>query len=256
MFKILGISVEGQRSAESGAVIANTGLKVGDEITIPGEQTRQAIQRLYNLGLFNDIQILIENKVQDGVYLLIRVKENPRLERIEIFGNDELSEDDILKKIGLIKGQIVSGEDLATVKRILRNQYDTDGYLSAEVKPEFVPLDDTTRNRVVVKITIEEGPKVKVDHINFFGNKAFDGGDLRGALKETSERKWWKFWTTNKFDKKKWKDDKDLLVNFYHKNGYRDMEILSDSLIYDQTKKYLTIDVYLREGPQYHVRNI
>ncbi|HEY6953075.1 MAG TPA: outer membrane protein assembly factor BamA, partial [Bacteroidota bacterium] len=256
VYKILGISVEGQRSAEPSAIIANTGLKVGDELTIPGDQTRQAIQRLYNLRLFSDVQILLDKKTQDGVYLLIRVKENPRLDRTEIVGNDELSEDDILKKIGLIKGQIISGEDVATVKRLLKTQYETDGYLNAEVKPELVSLEDSTRNRVVLKITIDEGPKVKVDRIIFFGNKAYDEGDLRSELKETSERRWWKFWTTNKFDRKKWKDDKDLLTAFYHKHGYRDMEILADSLHYDPTKKYLTIDVYLHEGPQYHIRTI
>jgi hypothetical protein len=46
--------------------------------------------------------------VEDGVYLLIKVKENPRLERIEVIGNDELDQDDILKKITLVKGQIVT----------------------------------------------------------------------------------------------------------------------------------------------------
>jgi len=256
VYKILGVNVEGERSAEPSAIIANTGLKVGDEITIPGDQSRQAIQRLYNLRLFSDVQILIDRKVQEGVYLLIRVKENPRLDKIEVFGNDELSEDDILKKIGLIKGQIISGDDLSTVKRLLKTQYETDGYLNADIKPELVPLEDTVRNRVVLKITVDEGPKVKVDRIVFFGNKAYDAGDLKSEFKETSERKWWKFWTTNKFDKKKWKEDKDLLVAFYRKHGYRDMEILSDSLSYDKSNRYLTIDVYLHEGPQYHVRNI
>ena len=256
VYKILGINVEGQRSADPAAFIANTGLKVGDEITVPGDQTNQAIHRLYNLRLFSDIEIMIDHKVENGVYLMIRVKENPRLDKIEIFGNDELSEDDILKKIGLIKGQIVSGEDLATVRRLLKAQYETDGYLNAQIDPVLVPIGDTARNRDVLKITIDEGPKVKVDKIVFFGNHAYDAGDLKSQFKETSERHWWKFWTSNKFDKKKWKDDKKLLVDFYHKNGYRDMEILSDSLSYDKTKRYLTISVYLHEGPQYHIRNI
>ena len=85
-FKILGISVEGQRAGDPAAIIANTGLKVGDEIALPGEQTRKAIEHLYNLKLFDDVQILLENRVSEGVYLLIRVKENPRLEKIEIHG--------------------------------------------------------------------------------------------------------------------------------------------------------------------------
>jgi outer membrane protein assembly factor BamA len=58
VFKVLGISVEGQRSSDPAAIIANTGLKVGDEIALPGEQTRTAIERLYGLRLFDDIQIL------------------------------------------------------------------------------------------------------------------------------------------------------------------------------------------------------
>ena len=103
VYKILGISVEGQRSGEPSAIIANTGLKIDGEITIPSEQTKLAIQRLYNLRIFDDVQIFIENRVQDGIYLLIKVKENPRLERIDVTGNDEMDQDDILKKIDLSK---------------------------------------------------------------------------------------------------------------------------------------------------------
>jgi outer membrane protein insertion porin family len=255
VYKILGISVEGQKSGESSAIIANTGLQVGGEITIPSEQTRLAIQRLHNLRLFDDVQIFIENKVQEGVFLLIKVKENPRLERIDVSGNDELDEDDVLKKINFVKGQIMTPQDLSTVVRLLKNQYDSDGYLNAQIVPTLVSASDTT-NRVVLKIAIDEGPKVKVDYIHFFGNKQYDDGDLKSEMKETSERTWWKFWQTNKFDKKKYEEDKDIILAFYRKNGFRDAEILADSLRYDKTKKYLTIDVFLSEGEQYFVRNI
>ena len=256
VYKILGISVEGQRSSDPAAIIANTGLKVGDEISIPGEQTRTAIERLYGLRLFDDIQILIENRTADGVYLLIRVKENPRLEQIEIKGNDELSEDEISKKINLVKGQIVTQQDLSAIARALKLKYDEDGYLNAAVKPQLIRAEDTSSNRVVLRVEIDEGPKIKVDKIEFFGNKRFDDGDLKGEMKETSERAWWKFWASNKFDKKKYEEDKKLILNFYRKNGFRDAEILADSLRYDQSKKYLTIDLYVYEGPQYRIRNV
>jgi outer membrane protein insertion porin family len=255
VYRVLGISVEGQRSGSPAAIIANTGLKVGDEITVPGDQTRQAIHRLSNLRLFGDVQILIERRVQDGVYLLIRVKENPRLERIEVHGNDALSEDEILKKLSLIKGQIITGQDLSGVTRTLGREYETEGHLNAVVTPKLVVVNDTT-GRVVLSLDIDEGPKVKVDRIRFHGNKVYDDGDLRGEMKETSERAWWKFWSSSKFDKKKYKDDKDLIVAFYRKNGFRDAEILTDSLSYDPEKRYLTIDAWMFEGPQYHIRNI
>jgi len=202
VYKILGISVEGQRSGEPSAIIANTGLKVGEELTIPSEQTKMAIQRLHNLKLFDDVQIFIENKVQDGVYLLIKVKENPRLERTDVSGNDELDKDDILKKINLVKGQIVTPQDLSTVVRVLKKQYDEDGYLNAKITPTLVIVNDTT-GRVALKIEIDEGTKVKVDYVYFHGNKQFDNGDLKSEMKETNERTWWKFWQTNKLIRRK-----------------------------------------------------
>lgn len=256
VYKILGISVEGQRSADPAAIIANTGLKVGDELTIPGDQTRTAIDRLHGLRLFDDVQIFIENRTQEGVYLLIRVTENSRLDRIEINGNDELSEDDIMKKVNLVKGQIVTHQDLSTIARVLKQKYDEDGYLNAKVAPKLVPVEDTTGKRVVLQIEVDEGPKVKVDAIRFIGNKHFDDDDLKGAMKETSERKWWAFWATNKFDRKKYKEDKQLVLGFYRKNGFRDAEIVADSLHYDESKKYLSIDLYMFEGPQYRIRNL
>lgn len=254
VFKILGISVEGQRSSDPSAIIANTGLKVGDEIPLPGEQTRTAIERLYGLRLFDDVQILVENRTPEGVYLLIRVRENPRLDKIEIVGNDELNEDEVGKRINLVKGQIVTLQDLSLIVRLLRLKYAEDGYLNAEIKP--VLAKDSSGNRVTLRVNITEGPKVKVDRIRFHGNTRFDDDDLKGPMKETSERAWWKFWASNKFEKKKYDEDKHLILAFYQKNGYRDAEILSDSISYDKNKQFMAIDIFVYEGPQYRLRNI
>lgn len=256
VFKILGISVEGQTSAEPRAIIANTGLKVGDEISVPGEETRTAINRLYQLRLFSDVQILIENRVQNGVYLVIRVKENPRLNNIVVTGNDELSEDDILKKINLTRGQLVSASDLSAIKRTLKTAYDAEGHLNASIETKLVPSEDTTTSRMDLHIQIDEGSVVKVRSIHFFGNKDFDDDDLEGELEETNDPAWWQFWVSRKFKKKGYEDDKKLLIDFYRKNGYRDAEILADSLIYDENREYLTVNIYLYEGPQYKIRNV
>ena len=138
---------------------------------------------------------------------------------------------------------------------MLKNQYETDGYLNAHISTKLVTVNDTT-GRVALKVEIAEGPKVKVDYIYFHGNARFDDGDLKGEMKETSERKWWKFWTTNKFDKKKYQEDKDLVLAFYRKNGFRDAEILSDSISYDKSNQYMTININISEGQQYFIRKI
>src|SRR5512142_1465027 len=82
VLKILGISIEGNTLADPAAVIANSGLKVGDEITIPGDQVTQAVRKLWALNIFSDIQINIDRKIGNGVYLVYLVKELPRYDGI------------------------------------------------------------------------------------------------------------------------------------------------------------------------------
>ena len=92
VFKILGISVDATLSAggsEPGAIIGNSGLKVGDEITIPPDPTHdqisRAIQRLWALHIFSDVQILFENKIEYRTQPLPR----PELQRTMGFDNSD-----------------------------------------------------------------------------------------------------------------------------------------------------------------------
>jgi outer membrane protein insertion porin family len=211
--KILGISVEGNVLADPAAIIANSGLKVGDEITVPGDQVTQAIKRLWGLHLFDDIRVAVDKKVADGVYLVIIVKEYPRFDRVEFEGRDEISEDDINKKINLVRGQVIPTSEILRITKEIKKLYEKEGYLLADVKVEPRP-SDSTKNRVILHITIDEGPEVQVDHINFEGNSLVSEGDLRGAMDETSEKHWWKFWSSAKFDPKKYEEDKKKIIDY------------------------------------------
>ncbi len=255
VYKILGISVEGNTLADPAAIIANSGIKIGDEIAIPGDQVGQAVRKLWSLKIFGDIQIGIDRKMGQGAYLLISVKELPRFERTEIEGRDELSADDINKKINLVKGQVFAPQEAVRIKKDITKLYEKEGFLLAQVKVEAVPAD-TGKNRIVLKVTIDEGKEVQIERIMFSGNSAFDEGQLRGAMDETSEKRWWKFWSSAKFDRKKYDEDKKLIVQFYKKNGYRDAQILSDSISYSPDRRDMTIAIRVHEGAQYKIRNI
>ncbi len=292
--KILGISVEGNKSADASTIIASSGLKIGDEIQIPGDQTMNAIKQLWSLNIFSDVDILIDKQIADGVFLVIKVKEYPRFEKLVLIGNDEESTNDIEGKISLIRGQILKPQEEMRIKQNILSLYEKDGYLNAEVNIEhyvyytadttkesidviwrneknlseeqtvkydindqsYINLIDKIKDRVLLVIKIKENEKVVVRKIEFEGNKAFSSSDLRGVMDDTKEAVWWKFWEGNKFDPKKFESDKKLIVDYYKKNGYRDAQILSDSLIYYNDKKDLEIIIRMYEGPQYRIRNI
>jgi outer membrane protein insertion porin family len=261
IYRILGISVEGNVTAQPSAIIANSGLRVGDEISltivgsniIAGDKIRSAIKQLWALRIFKDIQIVVDNQVGDGVYLLIKVKEYPRLDNIIIEGNDEISDKDIKNKINLIRGQVIAENRLTSVIQKIKRMYEEKGYLLAKIETEIIP---TRRGRANLKLKIDEGKKVSVRKIIFEGNEKVSDGDLKGAMKEIKEKRWWMFWRTAKFDRKKYEDDKKKIIEYYRKNGFRDATILSDSLYTDEKRENLFIKIKIYEGPQYRVRNI
>ncbi len=120
----------------------------------------------------------------------------------------------------------------------LADEYEVE-YNGSEIKSSN--LINKIKDRKLLKLEIEEGNEVRVREITFKDNKAFDDGDLRGAMDETSVAVWWKFWGSGKFDPKKYDKDKESIINFYKKNGYRDAEIISDTLVYSNDKKDLKI---------------
>jgi len=293
-YKILGLSVEGNKSAEANTIIVSSGLKVGDEIQVPGDKTINAIKNLWALNIFSDVQIVIDKQLSDGVFLLIKVQEYSRLEKVVIEGNDEIDTDDIEKKITFLRGAILKPQEVAKLIQRIIGVYEEDGIFNTEITPQYFSyftadtidekvyvryrnqsdladeyeveysnneakssnLINKIKDRLLLKLVIKEGDEVKVREIAFENNAAFDDGDLKGEMEETSEAVWWKFWSSGKFDPKKYKEDKDLIVKYYKKNGYRDAEIISDSLIYSENKKDLKILLDVYEGPQYKIRNI
>jgi outer membrane protein insertion porin family len=293
-YKVLGISVQGNKSADATTIIANSGLKIGDEIQIPGDQTLNAIKHLWALNIFSDIQIVIERKINDGVFLLIKVDEYPRLERVAIEGNDEIDTDDIEEKITFLRGTVISPQDISKLKGRIIDLYAEEGYLNVKIKDElfnylsadtadaditvlwrsqkdfsneyeilyeeseitYADLISRIKDRVLLKLSIEEGDEVTVREIEFAGNNAFDDDDLKGEMEETGESVWWKFWSSAQFNPKEFEKDKSFIVDFYRENGYRDAEVFTDSLIYSNENKDLKIIMNVYEGPQYKIRNI
>jgi outer membrane protein insertion porin family len=293
-YKILGISVEGDKSADANTIIVASGLKVGDELQVPGDKTINAIKNLWALNIFSDVQIVVDKQLSDGVFLLIKVQEYPRVEKVVIEGNDEISTSDIEQKITFLRGSVIKPQEVAKLINQINKLYEDDGYFNTQYETKYYSyfsadtvdenilvrwrntkdladeyeteynlndylssnLISKIKDRVLLKIIIEEGNKVKVRDITFEGNNNFDDGELRTEMEETSIAKWWKFWDSGKFNPENYKKDKEAIIKFYRKNGYRDAEILSDTLIYSNDKKDVNIVMNIYEGNQYKIRKI
>ena len=61
VYEIGGIKVTGNNFSDENAIISVAGLKVGNQISVPGVDIRSAIRALWKLKLFTDIQIVKNN---------------------------------------------------------------------------------------------------------------------------------------------------------------------------------------------------
>ena len=246
--RINTITIEGNHTADTGMIRFNSGLSAGQQIS--GEDIQQAIRNLWALNIFSDIQIYVTNQSASGLDLLIKVKEYPRLRNLEIKGNDKLSKKEVKDELDAYRSMVVSPYKIFKMKKNLLKKYQSEGYLLAKVSIDTISAG---KNYVNMIVDIDEGDEVQVEKIRFHGNVHLKEDDLRDAMKDTKEDRWWR---SADFDPKKYEKDKELVVEYCKNQGYRDAEIIRDSLSYNDKKSEMYIDIWINEGNKYYFGDI
>jgi len=254
VFSVTSISFSGLETLNEKEITASLPLKVNDQIAIPGPQLTAAMQYLWQLQLFSDISVQQTDPAGKNIALNFTVKELPILDKVTFEGNKKLDNDEVRRKAGLVAGKRITQQELLTASNKIEKLYASKGYLTAGA--EF-HLQDNGKNHVIALFSITEGSKVSIEKITFHGNNAFDQNKLRGVFNETHQNSWWrKIFGSPKLDTDKFNDDKNLLVEFYRNNGYRDARVLRDAISYTDDKKGLLLDIYLDEGQKYYIGNV
>jgi outer membrane protein insertion porin family len=242
--KVNSIVIEGNKDSQASSIRLNSGLLVGNEIA--GEDLQQAVKNLWALGVFSDIQIFIDNQTTAGVDLIIKVSEYPRLNKIVIKGNDEFDADEIENDLTTYKRMIVSDYRLFKIKQTIKSKYLEEGYLLAEIN---IDTSLVSAQSVNINIDIKEGEEVQIEGITFYGNEEIEDDDLKDAMDEIQEDRWWR---SADFDPKKYEEDKLKVIQYYRENGFRDAEVLKDSTFYSEDNTDMYIEIWVYEGNKYH----
>ncbi|MET0380088.1 MAG: outer membrane protein assembly factor BamA, partial [Spongiibacteraceae bacterium] len=243
-FVVSDIRVEGLQRISAGAVFAAMPVNVGDQIQ--DEALRSAIRSLFKTGNFDDVRV-----GREGNVLVVTVQERPSISEIVIEGNKQLKTEDLkknLEKAGLSEGQVFKRSTLEQMRQELGRAYAAQGRYDAHIQTEVVAQP---RNRVSVRVSIEEGDTAKIKHINIVGNTVFDDATLV-ELFELKTTGWWSWLTGNdKYAKEKLKGDLEKLNSYYLDRGYVKFRIDSTqvSLSPDRQAVYITLNV--DEGGEY-----
>lgn len=236
------LNVQGSERIEPATVLSYTKLHIGE--VYDNAILDQAIRDLYASGFFVDVAI-------DGVEtgnIVVRIKENPLINRVILEGNKHLKADKITKEIKLAPRQIFTRTGVRQdVSRILE-LYRREGRFAASVEPEMVSLD---QNRVDVIFKIHEGDKSKVRQINIIGNKVFSDGKLRKQMATKEARLLTILSSNTTYDQDRMAYDQQKLRQFYLTEGYADFRVTSAVAELTPDKKNFIITYVVEEGDRY-----
>jgi len=214
---ISDIKIEGIQRIEPETVRSYLLLQPGDPWD--PERVDASLKALFATGLFADVKL-----DRRGNALVVRVVENPIINRIAFEGNSKLNDKDLNGEIQLRPRVVYTRSRVqADVKRIL-DLYRRHERFAATVEPKVIQLAE---NRVDLIFEINEGPSTGVRSINFVGNKEFSDSSLRGVI-DTKESRWYRFLTnSDTYDPDRITYDRELLRKYYLSQGYADFRVIS-----------------------------
>ena len=256
-----GINVSGIEGYEDYMLAGISGLSVGQEIMVPGNEITDAVKRYWRHGLFSDVKISADSIVGDKIYLHVSLALRPRVSVINYVGLKKSEREDMENKLGLLKGAQITPNMIDRAKILAKRYFDDKGFKNADI--EVRQRDDVSnKNQVILDVIIDKKEKMKVRDIIIEGNaqlpsRKIKGGFLRkGAFAKTHEAgKLSSLFKAKKFTPERWAADKKKLIEKYNELGFRDATILEDT-VWNADEKHVNIHIKVDEGKKYYLRNI
>ncbi len=243
---IQAIKIEGNQRIEDGTIRSYLLVQPGD--TFDPDRIDRSLKTLYATGLFQDVRL---GRV--GNDLVVRVVENPIVNRVAFEGNHKLSDDQLRPEMQLRSRAVFTPALAEADRQHILDMYAKRGYYDATVEPKIIHLD---QNRVDVVFQINDGSETLISKIVVNGNKAFSEDRLLEVI-NSRESRWWRFLSTSdQYDPERLAFDKELLRRFYLKNGYADFRVTDASAELSPDRKGFFLSFTVDEGARYKVGKV
>ncbi len=291
-YKIAALEISGTQYLDKNIIRSLTGLKMDENISIPGDEITKCIKNLWKQGLFGNVSVYADKFEGDKVYLTIDVQERPRLSEITLRGLKKSDADDIKKKLETLKGKPLTDALKQNIRNIIVDKFEEKSYLHSVVTI-VEKKDEGLVNSASVVVNVDKGNKVQINNIEFDGREYGELTKMRKAMKGTRERsrveiplqdgrpikqkikdilyslanlnsnsvkdffldRFRLAFKGTKFNETKYEDDKQSLIDYYNNNGFRDAKITADTVINDPDGN-VSIKMNIDEGHRYYFRNI
>ena len=245
-FLVSDIRIIGLQRVSTGSIFNVIPISVGDKIDM--RKSSDITRSLFSTEQFDDIQI-----AKDGNTLIISVIERPSISSIDISGNKALKTEQLIESldgVGVKEGEVYKRSTLEQVKSELVRSYASNGRYGAGVEIEEIVKP---RNRLEIKIIVDEGKSAKIEKINIIGNEIFNNEELLEGF-ELSEGSFFSFLNNdNAYSREKLKGDIESLESFYRDRGYLKFSIESSQISLSKDMKKIFINFNIFEGNKYTI---
>lgn len=259
-YRIAGYTVVGAQYTDVQAIKLFSGLQEGQEITIPGDQIADALRKLWKQKLFTDLRFEVGEIRGGDLYLVLHLKEMPRLAMFKFEGVKKSEADNLREKLNLRIGVVCNENLKRTSINIIRDYYIDKGYFNAVVTATQTPINKiengiSIENGVLLSFDIDKGNRMKIESIDLQGANPELIKKLKRQMKDTKEARWWRIFKASKYLDEKYEEDKTKVIAYYNKQGYRNARIESDTLIQISANR-LAIKMKIIEDKKFYFRNI
>ena len=273
IFEVGGIIVKGANHLNEKTLIAISELNIGENIKIPGDAITNAIKKLWDQGLFSDVSISIDKKINNSIFLSINLKEHARLSQFKFKGK-KISKSDITnlkEELKLMRGKVLTQNLIQNSLQKISKYYVNKGFYNVQVG-YVTNIDSSVVNGKNLIFNINKGDKMKIKEIYIKGRKkiandkhsllnpndsvyALSNKKIKKSMKDTKVKNFWRFWKTSKFIDENWTNDKKNIIEKYNQIGYRDAQITHDTS-YINDDNTITIEITINEGKPYRFGSI
>ncbi|EDZ64793.1 outer membrane protein assembly complex, YaeT protein [beta proteobacterium KB13] len=238
------IKIKGLQRVEPGVIFDSIPFDIGDDVN--DIDPSEIIKYIYKSGQFRDVSVEF-----DSGNLTVVVSEKPIIASIEFNGNQLIQEDKLregIRQVNLYEGAVFDKQVLSNLEKDLSKSYNSMGRYNISVKASFRPLE---RNRVAIKVDIDEGTLTRISRISINGLTKFSEEDLLEVigLKATNILSWWE--KDDRYSKSELTADLEKIKSFYLDKGYLKFKILSTDVSITPNKKKLAITIDVEEGEKY-----
>ena len=244
MFHVKKISFQGVKTVSEDMLRTLIQTQVGNEVS--EELLTQDIKSLFkDTGFFSNVQVDTAPFEGGGLEIIYKVVENPKISAINIIGSENLSIGKLKDEITLRPDEIFSDRRRWESEQALKNIYHEKGYYLVGIQTHLDTSDDET-NTVQVTFEINEGPRVRIEEINFIGNENISAKTLQKKLKTR---------TGKPFDQMLFEEEDVALNlrNYYQDRGFSQIKVVGYEKRFTEDKTGLILDITVDEGPEFVV---